>query len=159
MSLCSDLMMPFTRYRPQWAQKGFAGAQHKERAPLSHPWSDTLPGFCSGITCACADCHPERFARVQGSLSGSPTGRQAPDCLYASRLPGPPVLQCHQALFLRCGSPLMLPCRVSQPVQLCPRTSGDIPLSSRHCSDPAPRSFTFLPTLSCLVATWAVVLP
>lgn len=31
--------------------------------------------------------------------------------------------------------------------------------SSWHCFDPAPRSFTFLPTLSCLVATWAVVLP
>ena len=55
--------------------------------------------------------------------------------------------------------PTLLPCRVSQPVQLCPRTSGDIPPSSWHCSDPAPRSFTFLPTLSCLVATWAVVLP
>ena len=55
--------------------------------------------------------------------------------------------------------PTSLSCRVSQPVQLCPRTSGDIPLSSWHCSDPAPRSFPFVPTLSCLVATWAVVLP
>ena len=70
---------------------------------------DTLPGFCSGITWACADCDPERFARVQGSLSGSPTGRQTPDCPYASRLPGPPILQHHQALFLRCGSPLYYP--------------------------------------------------
>lgn len=34
-----------------------------------------------------------------------------------------------------------------------------MPPSSWHCFDPAPRSFTFPPTLSCLVATLAVVLP
>lgn len=54
------------------------------------PGGDTLPGLCSGITWACADCDPERFARVQGSLSGSSTGRQTPDCPCASGLPGLP---------------------------------------------------------------------
>lgn len=119
---------------------------------------DTLPGLCSGITWACADCDPERFARVQGSLSGSSTGRQTPGCPCASGLPGLP--SCNA---IRLSSLDVVPHFVTlQGLPACAIVSKDLwghSSHSWHCSDPAPRSFTFLPTLSCLVATWAVLLP